>query len=89
MFFCGQCQAPAALTLGKIPGTHCTGGWVGPTACLGRMRKVLPLPGFDPRTIQHVASRYTDNPHPSHTLLKQYLTYTDYTKCAKRTDRRL
>jgi hypothetical protein len=26
----GQRPAPAALPLGKRPGTHCTGGWVGP-----------------------------------------------------------
>ena len=25
---------PAALPLGKRPGTHCTGGWVGPRAGL-------------------------------------------------------
>ena len=25
----GQCHALAALSLGKSPGTHCTGGWVG------------------------------------------------------------
>jgi hypothetical protein len=26
----GQRHAPAALLLGKRPGTHCIGGWVGP-----------------------------------------------------------
>jgi hypothetical protein len=26
----GQLHAPAALPPGKRPGTHCTGGWVGP-----------------------------------------------------------
>jgi hypothetical protein len=31
----GQCHAPAALyPQGKDPGTHCTGGWVGPRAGL-------------------------------------------------------
>jgi hypothetical protein len=31
----GQRQAPAALCPGKrTPGTHCTGGWVGPRADL-------------------------------------------------------
>jgi hypothetical protein len=30
----GQRQTPAALHLGNRPGTHCTGGWVGPTAGL-------------------------------------------------------
>ena len=26
----------------------------------GQVRKILPTPGFDPRTVQHVVSRYTD-----------------------------
>jgi hypothetical protein len=30
----GQLHAPAALPPGKIPGTHCIGGWVGPRAGL-------------------------------------------------------
>jgi hypothetical protein len=28
----GQCHAPAALPRGKSPGSHRTGGWVGPRA---------------------------------------------------------
>ena len=28
----GQRHAPAALPPGKRPGTHCTGGWMGPSA---------------------------------------------------------
>ena len=32
----GQRHAPAALPLGKRPGTHCTGGWVGPRVLYGR-----------------------------------------------------
>jgi hypothetical protein len=39
------------------PGTHRIGGWVG--RC-GRLRKISAPPGFDPRTVQPVASRYTD-----------------------------
>jgi hypothetical protein len=30
----GQRLAPAALPPGNRPGTHCTGGWVGPRAGL-------------------------------------------------------
>ena len=30
----GQLHAPAALSLGKRPFTHCTKGWVGPRAGL-------------------------------------------------------
>jgi hypothetical protein len=37
------------------PGTHCTGGWVGPRAGLDRCGKSRPPPGFDPRTVQPVA----------------------------------
>ena len=35
----------------------------------GQVRKISPPPGFDPRTVQHVASRYTDyatRPEKSH-----------------------
>ena len=42
------------------PGTHCTGGWVGPRAGLDGCGKYRPQPGFDPRTVQPVVSRYTD-----------------------------
>ena len=35
----GQLHAPAALPAGKKPGTHCIGGWVGPTAGLDRRGK--------------------------------------------------
>jgi len=41
------------------PGTHCTGGWVGPRAGLDGCRKYLPPQGFDIRTVQLVSSRYT------------------------------
>ena len=32
----------------------------GPQGWSGRVRKISPPPGFDPRTVQPVASRYTD-----------------------------
>ena len=54
-----QRHTPAALPRER-PGTHCTGGWVGPRAGLDRCRKFRPPQGFDPRTVQPVASRYTD-----------------------------
>jgi len=61
----GQRHAPAALPPGKRPGTHCTGGWVGPRAGLdgcGKSRPPPPphTPGFDLRTVQPLGSRYTD-----------------------------
>ena len=63
----GQLYAPAALPTRKSPGTHCTGGWVGPRASLdGCGKSRSPPPGFDPRTVQPVASRYTDYVLPAH-----------------------
>ena len=44
----GQRHVPAALYLRERPGTHCTGGWVGPRAGLDRCGKSRPHPGFDP-----------------------------------------
>jgi hypothetical protein len=32
----------------------------------GLVRIILPSPGFDPRTVQAVASRYTDCANPAH-----------------------
>jgi hypothetical protein len=52
-----QRYAPAALPPGKRPGTHCIGG---PQGRSGRMWKISPPPGFDPRTVQAVTSRYND-----------------------------
>jgi hypothetical protein len=51
---------PRPLYLWERLGTHCTGGWVGPRAGLDVCEKSRPPPGFDPRTVQPVASRYTD-----------------------------
>jgi hypothetical protein len=56
----GQRHAPAALPPGKRPGTHCIGGSVGPRSGLDGCGKYRPPPRFDPRTVQPVASRYTD-----------------------------
>ena len=42
------------------PGTHCTGGWVGPRAGPDRRGKSRLSPGFDPRTVEPVASGYND-----------------------------
>ena len=56
----GQRHASTALPLGKRPGTHCIGGWVGPRAGLDGRGKSRQPPGFDPRTVQPVASRPTD-----------------------------
>jgi hypothetical protein len=61
----GQRHASAALPPGKNR-YHRIGGWVGPRAGLDGCGKSLPQPGFDPRTVQPVARRYTDWAIPPH-----------------------
>jgi len=56
----GQLHAPTALSPGNKLGTHLIWGWVGPGVDLEVCEKISPPPGFDPRTVQLVASRYTD-----------------------------
>ena len=56
----GQRHAPATFYPRERPGIRCTGGWVGPRAGLDTCGKNCPPPGFDLRTVQPVASRYTD-----------------------------
>jgi hypothetical protein len=55
----GQLHAPATLPPGKRAGTHFIGGWVAPGPVWTGAENLAP-PGFDPRTVQPVASRYTD-----------------------------
>jgi len=55
----GQRHAPAAPYPQERPGTHRTGGWVGTRAGLDWCGKSRHTPGFDPRTVQPVGSRYT------------------------------
>jgi len=64
----GQRQAPAALPPGKIqnPFYRGLGGFQGRS---GRVRKISPLPGFDPRTVHPVASRYTDWAIQAHEII--------------------
>jgi hypothetical protein len=40
----------------------------GPQGRSGRVRKISPPPGFDPRTVQPVASRYIDYTIPAHSV---------------------
>ena len=63
----GGCHAPVVLPVGKGRGTHCKGrGGGGHQGRSGRVRKILPPPGLEPPTVQHVASRYTDWATPAH-----------------------
>jgi len=50
---------PRPLHARERPGTHCIGGWVGLRAGMDGCGKSRPPPGFDPLTVQPVASRYT------------------------------
>jgi hypothetical protein len=54
-----QRHALVALPPGKWTGTHCTGNWVDPRAGLDGCGNLAP-PGFEPRTLQPVVSRYTE-----------------------------
>jgi len=51
---------PRPLYPRERPGTHCIEGWVRPRAGLEGCGKSRSPPGFDPRTVQLVASSYTD-----------------------------
>ena len=64
----GQHHAPAALPPGKTwyPLYRRLGR---PQGRSGRVRKISPLPGFDHRTVQSVASRYTDRAIAAHSSL--------------------
>ena len=60
----GQCHAPATLPSGKT--------WYllyrrlgGPQGLSGQVRKISPPPGFDTRTVQPIASQYTDYAIPA------------------------
>jgi len=55
---------PRPLYPRERPGTHCIRGWVGPRAGLDGCGKSPPPPRYDPRTVQPVASRYTDWAYP-------------------------
>ena len=53
----GQRHAAAAFWKNLVPNVQGLGG---PQGQSGRVRKISPAPGFDPLTVQAVASRYTD-----------------------------
>ena len=51
---------PQLLYHRERAGIHCMGGWVVPRAGLDGCGKSRPTQGFDPRTVQPVASHYND-----------------------------
>jgi hypothetical protein len=76
----GQQYTPVALTRGKRPGRT---RLAVPQGRSGRVRKILPTPRFDPRTVKPVASRYTDYTTPAHKL--HNYTYTGRKKVSRHT----
>jgi hypothetical protein len=63
----GQSPAPAALPPGKTR-YPLHRRLDGPQGRSGRVRKISSPPEFDPRTVQPVASRYTDWANPAHEM---------------------
>jgi len=79
MGVCGQRHVPAALPPGKT--RHPLYRWLGGLqGWSGQVRKnpPPPPPGFDPRTVQPVASRYTDWAIPAHGRKHYYYYYYYY-----------
>jgi hypothetical protein len=64
----GQRHAPAALAPRKARSPLCR-RLVGSQGRSGRFRKILHPPRFDPRTVQPVASRYTNCAIPANVLM--------------------
>jgi hypothetical protein len=81
----GQRHALAAFYPWERPATLCTRGWVDSRAGLDRCGKISPPPGFDLRTVQPVASRYTDwATRPTHLLvIVQSNTWCMHGTCIK------
>ena len=65
MWVSGQRHAPAALLPGKIR-YQLYRRLGGPQGRSGLVRKISLLPGFDPQTVQPVASRYPGCGIPAH-----------------------
>ena len=77
----GQRHAPTALPPGK-PRYTLNRRLGGPQGRSGRLRIISPPPGFDPRTVKPVASRYTDYAIPAHNVLGT--CYNNYVKVSRR-----
>jgi len=56
----GGHQAPAPLTLGKKPGTHCIQAGRAPQLVWKVAESLIFPPGFYPRHVQPVTSHYND-----------------------------
>ena len=82
MWMGGQRHAPAALTPVKTRySSYRRLG--GPQDRSGRMRKISSPPGFDPRTVHLVASRYTDWAIPAHKKRRTTAVMSPGSECGK------
>ena len=82
----GQRHALAALPPGKTqyPLYRRLGG---PQGRSGRVRKISPLLGFDPRTFQPVVSRYTDCPIPVPRFWSNFRKYVEQIRVLLKSDK--
>ena len=60
---------PGCFTPGKETRYPLYGRLGGPQGRSGRVRKISPPPGLDPRTVQPVANRYKDYAIPAHIII--------------------
>jgi hypothetical protein len=67
----GQSLPPAAISPGKIPFTHFTGGREAPGSVWTGAK--ISTSGLDPRTVQPVASHHSDCHIPAHISNKKDL----------------
>jgi hypothetical protein len=63
---------PGSTLPRERPGTHCTGGWVGPRAGLDG-REISPSPGFDPRAVEPVAQSLYRLSYPADVCVYVYI----------------
>jgi len=73
LYDCGCSKPrPGRFTPPERPSTRCIGRLSGPQSRCERVRKISPPPppGFDPRTVQPVTSRYTDWAIPATQFIK-------------------
>jgi hypothetical protein len=78
----GQRNAPAAVPPGmtRYPVDRRPGG---PQGRSGLVLKISPPPGLDPRTVQPVASRYTDYAIPAHRFMYACFIFLVYVLALK------
>jgi hypothetical protein len=79
----GQRHGSASLSPGRRPWYPLYRRLGGSQDLAGRVRKISPPPGFDPPTVQAVASRYTDwaIPAPPPHTVYIYKILTNWKKC--------